>query len=65
MNPDKKACSCRNITYGKIVKTVLDGAENFEEVSEITGVSKSCGKCREFVESFVKDIVSHPEEYEA
>lgn len=57
MKRDKVACHCRNITYGKIADTVQKGASSFAEVQQMTGCSKSCGKCREFIEYLVQDLL--------
>ncbi len=58
MKREKIACNCRNITYGKIEDAIKAGAKNFQEVQEITGCGKSCGKCKEFLECFVRDLLN-------
>ena len=58
MKKDKIACNCRNITYGKIEDAIRSGAKSFEEVQQITGCGKSCGKCREFLRFLVRDLLA-------
>ena len=62
MKRDKIACNCENVTYGQIIDAVHGGATTFEEVSEITGCSTGRGRCQEFIEVFVRDLVMFPEE---
>lgn len=58
MNREKLACNCMNVTYGMIEDAVNDGATTFEEVQEATGCSMGCGKCEDFIRSFVSELVS-------
>ncbi|MCF0143089.1 MAG: (2Fe-2S)-binding protein [Parasporobacterium sp.] len=62
MKRDKIACECRHITYGKIDDAIKAGAASFEEVQEMTGCAKSCGKCQEFIEYLVKDLLREQNE---
>nr|WP_315103851.1 (2Fe-2S)-binding protein [uncultured Catonella sp.] len=62
MKRDKLACNCENVTYGQIIDSVNSGAETFDEVSEITGCAAGCGKCREFIEIFVRNLIMFPED---
>lgn len=57
MKRDKIACHCRNITYGKIADAVAQGASSFAQVQELTGCGRSCGKCREFIEHLVQELL--------
>ena len=57
MNRNKIACECRHISYGKIEDAIKAGASTFEEVQEKTGCGKSCGKCREFIQYLVRDLL--------
>lgn len=57
MKRDKKACECRNVTYGKIEDAIKQGARSFEEVQQLTGCGKSCGKCQEFIRYLVQDLL--------
>ena len=58
MKRDKIACECNRVSYGKIEDAVNAGAASFEEVQEMTGCSKSCGKCREFIEHWVGQMIA-------
>ena len=57
MKRNKIACECRHITYGQIEDAVKAGAVTFEQVQEKTGCSQSCGKCKDFLEYLVRDIL--------
>ena len=56
MNRQKIACNCKNITYGMIEDAVLNGADTLQQVMDVTGAGKGCGKCREFLEYLIRDI---------
>ena len=56
MNRRKEACHCQNVTYGKIEDAVRNGADTVQQVMELTGAGKGCGKCKEFLEYLVRDI---------
>ena len=56
MNRDKKACTCKDVTYGMVEDAVKNGAKTYVEVQKITGFGTGCGKCREFMEFFIKDL---------
>ena len=64
MKRDKIACNCRNITYGKIEAAIRSGARSFEEVQTITGCSKSCGKCQEFIRCLVRELLEEQNQAE-
>ena len=57
MNRNKIACECRKVTYGKIEDAITAGAATVEEVQEMTGCGRSCGKCMEFIEYLVRDLL--------
>ncbi len=57
MKRDKIACSCRNITYGKIEDAVKAGATTPEQVKEATSCGGSCGRCMEIIEYLIRDIL--------
>lgn len=59
MNRNKEACHCKNITYGMIEDAIRAGAQSAKEVEEITRFGTGCGKCREFIEYLVQDILTH------
>lgn len=63
MDRTKLACNCKKISYGQIMDAVEGGARNFNEVQEITKCSTGCGKCREFIEVFVRNLILFPEDY--
>ena len=56
MKQNKEACHCRNITYVMIEDAIKDGAITVEQVMDVTGAGKSCGKCKEFIAYLVRDI---------
>lgn len=62
MNPKKMLCNCKGLTYGKIMEAVEQGDRTFEEVQQRTGLSAGCGRCRDFAEYFVRELVREKEE---
>lgn len=62
MNRNKEACHCHNVTYGKIMDAIAAGATDFQAVQAATGCSTGCGKCREFIEVLVRDLLAQREE---
>ena len=61
MNRRKGACHCRNITYGMIEDAVRSGADTLQAVMDATGAGKGCGKCRDFLEYLIRDILEELE----
>lgn len=57
MNPNKKACTCRDVTYAQLEQAVQSGASSFEEVQALTNCSKSCGRCADFIRHYVKELM--------
>lgn len=57
MKDDKIVCNCVGVTIGDIRKAIENGAADFDEVQEATGVSSVCGSCREYAENVVKAIL--------
>lgn len=57
MKDDKIVCSCMNVTVGDIRRAIKDGARSFEEVSDMTGASTVCGRCREYAENVFSAIM--------
>lgn len=45
------------VTIGDIRAAIENGAKDFDEVQEITGVSSVCGRCRDYAENVVKAIL--------
>ncbi len=58
MNKNKEACHCHNVTYGQIMDAVANGATTFDQVQAMTHCATGCGKCRDFLEHFVKELVA-------
>ena len=56
-NRQKEACHCRNVTYGRIADAIASGADTVQQVMDMTGAGKGCGKCREFLEYLIRDIL--------
>ena len=56
MNRSKEACHCKNVTYGMIEDAVLNGADTLQQVMDVTGAGKGCGKCKDFLECLIRDI---------
>ncbi len=45
MKREKTACHCHNVSYGKIIDAVQNGASTYVQVQEATGAGTGCGKC--------------------
>lgn len=56
MKREKEACHCKNVTYGMIEDAVRAGADTLEEIQNITGAGKCCGKCNDFLTFLIRDI---------
>ena len=56
-NDHKEACHCKNVTYGKIREAIQKGAKTPEEVQKLTGYGTGCGKCREFIQYLIRDLL--------
>ena len=56
LNRKKEACHCKNVTYGMIEDAVRNGADTLQQVMEVTGAGKGCGKCKGFLEYLIRDI---------
>lgn len=63
MKREKTACHCHNVSYGKIIDAVQGGADSMEKLQQATGAGTGCGKCRDFIESMLRDIQRFPEDY--
>ncbi|MBQ5851750.1 MAG: (2Fe-2S)-binding protein [Lachnospiraceae bacterium] len=57
MKRDKKACNCKNVTYGMIEDAIKNGASSYEEVEKILRFGTGCGKCKEFIRFLVRDFL--------
>lgn len=59
MKREKKACTCKNVTYGMIEDAIkLKGAKSYEEVENMLRFGTGCGKCKEFIQYLVRDILA-------
>jgi len=61
MNRNKEACHCHNVTYGMVEDAVKGGTITVEEVKKITKAGTGCGKCSDFLNCLVRDILEEPE----
>ncbi len=61
MNKTKIACRCHHVTYGQIQLAIDKGAKTYEEVAEKTRCGKGCGKCQEFCQWLVADLLKNKE----
>ena len=58
MKREKKACTCKNITYGMIEDAIkLKGAKSYDDVENMLRFGTGCGKCKEFIQYLVRDIL--------
>lgn len=57
MNREKKACNCKNVSYGQIEDAILNGATTYEELQEQLKFGTGCGTCREFIKYLIDDIL--------
>ena len=62
MKREKIACNCKNITYGMIEDAVKNGASSYEEVEKLLKFGTGCGKCKEFIHYFVRDLLEKQNE---
>lgn len=56
MNRNKEACHCKNITYGMIEDAIRNGAVTLQQVMDVAGAGKGCGKCKDFLEYLIRYI---------
>jgi bacterioferritin-associated ferredoxin len=54
---EKIVCPCMGITVGDIRKAVSNGAADFNDVSEMIGISSVCGRCRDYAENVVNAVL--------
>ncbi len=48
-------CFCRNVTYGKIVEAVKNGATSIDDVVVKTSAGSSCGACKTRILNIIKE----------
>ena len=39
-----------------IEDAIRNGADTLQQVMDVTGAGKGCGKCKDFLECFIRDI---------
>lgn len=61
MDRNKKACHCKDVTYGQIMDAVSSGARSYDEVQEITRFGTGCGRCKDFIKHLIDDLVKEQE----
>ncbi len=49
-------CFCRNVTYGKIVEAVKNGAKTIDEVGAKTSAGTTCGACKTRILNIIKEV---------
>ena len=57
MKREKLACSCQDVTYGMIEDAIRQGASSYEEVEKRLRFGTGCGKCLEFIQVLVRDLL--------
>lgn len=57
MNRKKEACHCKNVTYGMLEDAVKAGAGSYEEVQQKLRFGTGCGKCVEFIQYLVAELL--------
>ena len=56
MNRRKEACHCKNVTYGMIEDAIRNGADTLQQIMDVTGAGKGCGKCKDFLGYLIRDM---------
>ena len=56
LNRRKEACHCKNVTYGMIEDAIRNGADTLQQIMDVTGAGKGCGKCKDFLEYLIRDM---------
>ncbi|HTO16639.1 MAG TPA: (2Fe-2S)-binding protein [Edaphocola sp.] len=56
--PSKIVCNCNLVTVKEIEKVMTKGYLLFEDVSKITGASKSCGRCKPNLQRLIDQHIS-------
>ena len=57
MNRNKIACNCKNVTYGMIEDSILNGAKSYEQVEEKLRFGTGCGNCKDFIKHLVNEFL--------
>ena len=58
MKREKTACHCKNITYGMIEDAIKNGAKSYEDVEKKLRFGTGCGKCKEFIQYLITDLLA-------
>ncbi len=56
--PSMIVCSCNLVTVKEIKEVMIKGYYRFEDVSIITGASKSCGRCKPILQQIIDQYTS-------
>lgn len=57
MKEDKTVCYCNRVTISNIETAIKNGATTFDEIQEKTKVSQSCGRCKEYAQSIIAELL--------
>ena len=59
MDRDMLVCGCCQVSYGKLVDAVENGARSYEEVKAATAVAAGCGRCEANVKLLVEELLKN------
>ncbi len=51
-------CFCRNVTYGKVVESIQNGAQTIDDVVARTSAGSSCGACKTRILNTIKEVTN-------
>lgn len=54
--PDYLVCTCMEVMYSQIVEAIEEGADSFEQLSDVLGVGTGCSSCVEEVFEILKEV---------
>ncbi len=54
--PDYLVCTCMEVMYSQIVEAIDQGADTFEQLSDMLGVGTGCSSCVEEVYEILKEV---------
>lgn len=58
--PDYLVCTCMEVMYSQIVEAIQEGADTFEQLSDMLGVGTGCSSCVEEVYEILKEVLAEP-----
>lgn len=58
MQNNTVVCNCLNVTKQDLIDAITNGAKSFEEVQEVTKVSKGCGACNDVAKAIVEELMA-------